>query len=110
MTAIYIHQGETIDYVATTDLDAGAVVVQGALVGITVLSIPAGHIGLLQLRGVFDVPRVTGGVISAGIRLFWDESKQRATIDDNSGANAYLGKAVFESGDTEATVLVLLDQ
>lgn len=110
MPATFIHQGDAIDHVPATELDAGAVVVQGALVGITTRSIPAGHLGALQLRGVFDLPRVTGGVIGVGFRLYWDEANQRATTDDDSGANAYLGKAVRESGDTDTTVRVRLDQ
>lgn len=109
-TATFIHQGDAIDHVPATDLEAGAVVVQGALVGITTRSIPAGHLGALQLRGVFDVLRVTGGVIDVGSRLYWDEATMRVAAYDDSGANAYLGKAVRESGDTDATVRVRLEQ
>ena len=110
MTATFIHQGDAIDHVPATDLDAGAVVVQDAIVGITTRSIPAGHLGALQLRGVFDLPRAAVGPLGVGVRVYWDQSAQQTTTDDAAGANAYLGKTVRESGDTDPTVRIRLEQ
>ncbi len=110
MTATFIHRGDAIDHVPPTDLPAGSVVVQASLVGVATHPIPAGHLGALQLTGVFDVPRTPGGVMGVGFRLYWDAASQMATIDDASGANSYLGRVVRESGDGDATVRIRLEQ
>lgn len=110
MIATFIHRGDAIEHVPAADLPAGSVVVLGALVGVAVQTIPTGHLGALQLTGVFELPRLVGGVIAVGTRLFWDAANQRATTDEAAGANAYLGKAVAESGDTAPTIRVRLEQ
>jgi predicted RecA/RadA family phage recombinase len=110
MTATFIHQGDAIDHVPATDLAAGAVVAQADLVGVATRSIPAGHLGALQLRGVFDFPRLSGGVIGVGFRLYWDDTAQVATTNDGSGANPYLGKAVREADDLDTIVRIRLEQ
>jgi len=107
MTATFIHQGDAIDHVPATDLPAGAVVVLTDLIGITTRPIPAGHLGALQLVGVFDVPKEAGLVLGVGAPAYWHAGSQEARATDDDGA-LFLGHVVAAAADTDATVRVRL--
>lgn len=109
MTAIFISDGEYLDHVPAVDLPAGAVVVQGLLVGITARPIAAGTLGSLALEGVFAMPRAPGAALPRGSRLFWDAAAQRAVSADGGGANAYLGVTVSDLATTDDTARVRLN-
>jgi len=112
MTATFIHEGATIDYTPGADVAAGAVVVQGELVGVAVRAIPANTLGALSVDGVFDFPKATGGgtAITAGAQLYWAAIPQTATTDDAAGANKAIGKCVLAAADGDATVRARLSQ
>jgi len=120
-TATFMYDGEAIDYTPTADVAAGAVVVQGELVGVAKSPIPANvakspipanKLGALAVAGVFDLPKATGAgtAITAGAEVFWDEAEQVAKTDSESGANKKLGKTVASAGDDDTTVRVRLSQ
>ena len=111
-TATFIHNGSAIDYTPGSAVAAGAVVVQGELVGVAKLPIAANVPGALAVTGVFDVPKATGGgsAIAVGSEVYWDAAEQVAKTDDESGANKKLGKTVAVAGDDDATVRVRLSQ
>jgi len=112
MTATYIHEGNAIDFTPAADVAAGEVVVQGELVGITKRDIAAGQLGTLELTGVFDFPKATGGgtAIGTGLDIYWDEGNTVATTDDATGANKKIGRSVAAAGDSDATVRVRMSQ
>ena len=111
-TTRFIHKGEAIDYTPGTDVAAGAVVVQGELVGIAKVAIPANTLGALHVTGVFDLPKATGAgtAIAAGVDVYWDEADEEAKADDESGANRKLGRTVAAAADGDTTVRVRLSQ
>ena len=96
----YVQEGAAIDYTPGADVAAGAVVVQGDLVGVTKRAIPANTLGALHVEGVFDVPKATGGstAIGAGLDVYWDVAEAVAKTDDESGANKRIGKTVAAAG------------
>lgn len=110
--AMFIHEGASIDYTPGTDTAAGAVVVQGELVGVAVRAIPADTLGALSVEGVFDFPKATGGgtAITAGAQLYWDATGEVATTSDGIGANKAIGKATLAAADADATVRARLSQ
>ena len=112
MTATYIHEGNAIDYTPAADVAAGEVVVQGELVGITKRDIAAGQLGTLELIGVFDFPKATGGgtAIGVGLDVYWDESAGEATTDSASGANKRIGRTIAAAGDNDTAVRVRMSQ
>ena len=61
MAAVFVHDGSSIDYTPGAAVAAGDVVVQGDLVGVAKLDIPANVLGALAVTGVFDFPKATGG-------------------------------------------------
>lgn len=120
-TAQFIHDGNAIDYRPASDLPAGSVVVQGDLVGITKRDIATGQLGVLELTGVFDLPKATGAGsgIAAGKKVYWKpaagENPAVATTDADDGgtpatAYAYVGKCIRAATDADATVRVRLEQ
>jgi predicted RecA/RadA family phage recombinase len=109
---VFIHDGNAVDYTPGSDVPAGAVVVQGELVGVAKQPIAAGRLGALAVAGVFDFPKATGDstAIAAGAVLFWDAGDQLATTDDAAGANKRIGKAVLAAGDDDELVRARLNQ
>ena len=112
MTAEFIHDGKSIDYTPSAAVSAGDVVVQGDLIGIAKIDIPANTLGALAVQGVFDVPKTAGEgeAITAGAKVYWDVADGVAKTDDETGANKYLGKTVVAAADDDATTRVRLEQ
>jgi len=111
-TAQFIHKGDSIDYIPGADVAAGDVIVQGELIGIAKLDIATGALGALAVKGVFDLPKATGGgtAITSGSLVYWDAGAGEATTNAAAGANKLLGKSVKTAADADATVRVRLDQ
>ncbi len=107
-----VQEGRSIDYTPGADVASGAVVVQGKLLGVSPLDIPANTLGSIQVEGVFQFPKVTGvGTnYAAGTELYWDAAEGEATNDDDEGANALIGKSIKAVLTTDATVLIRLTQ
>ena len=111
-TATFVHDGNNVDYTPGSDVAAGAVVVQGDLIGIARTPIAANALGSLAVAGVFDLPKATGEstAIAAGASVYWDVAEQVAKTDSESGANKLLGKVVKAAAEADATVRVRLSQ
>lgn len=110
--ATFIHDGNSVDYTPTTDVAAGAVVVQGDLVGVARAPITANALGSLAVNGVFDFPKATGvGTgIAAGANCYWDAADGQAKTDAEGGANKLIGKCIKTAADADATVRIRLSQ
>jgi len=108
--AQYIHKGDSIDYTPAVNVPAGAVVVQGELVGVTKVDIPANTLGALAVTGVFDFPKATGTgtTIAAGANCYWNATAQQATTTATS--NKLIGRSIRAAADADETVRVLLSQ
>jgi predicted RecA/RadA family phage recombinase len=108
--ATFIHDGNSIDYIPGSAVTAGAVVVQGELVGVAKVDIAANALGALAVVGVFDFPKATGGgtAITAGANCYWDAANQRATT--TATGNKLIGKCVRAAADADATVRIRLSQ
>ena len=108
MNAIFVQDGDSIDYTPAADVSAGAVVVQEDLVAIAKLDIAANTQGSLSVTGIFDVPKIGGPgmAITTGTKLYWDSANQYATTIEIEGK--YMGKAVRDAGDNDATVRMKL--
>ncbi len=111
-TAVFRHQGAAIDYTPGGDVAAGAVVVQGELVGVARLDIKANTLGALVVEGVFDFPKATGGgtAIGAGADVYWNAAAQQATTNAAAGAKKKLGRTVRAAADGDALVRIRLSQ
>jgi len=108
--ATFVHDGRTIDYTPGADVAAGAVVVQGELVGVAKVPIPANALGALAVVGVFDFPKATGGgtAITAGANCYWDAANSRATT--TATGNKLIGKCIKAAADADALVRIRMMQ
>jgi predicted RecA/RadA family phage recombinase len=104
MKAKFVQRGESIDYTSATDVAAGDIVVQGDLVGVAKLDIPAGKLGSLSVCGVYDIVKKASETITVGAQVYWDANAATATTGE-----VVLGVAVAAAAGTDATVRVLLN-
>jgi len=119
-TAVFVQEGNQIDYTPSADVAAGDVIVLGDLVGVAKQPIAANMPGALAVDGVFDFPKATGAgtAIAAGVKVYWDEDTQQASEEgdesdsgsDSLEGTAFLGKAVKDAADADVTVRVRLSQ
>lgn len=94
-----------VPYTPTSDVSAGAVIVQGSLVGVAVRPLTANRLGELVVNGVVSVEKATGA-ISAGALVYWDNTNQVATT--TASGNTLMGKAIRAAASGDARVDVLL--
>ena len=77
MQARFIHDGKAVDFFPETDIPAGTVIVEGDLVGVTKVDIPAGRLGALHVVGVYDIAK-NDTAISLGSNVYWDNTAKQA--------------------------------
>jgi len=108
--ATFVHDGNSVDYTPGSAVTAGQVVVQGELVGVAKVDIPANALGALAVVGVFDFPKATGvgTAISAGANCYWNAAAQQATT--TATGNKLIGKCVRAAVDADTTVRIRMLQ
>lgn len=106
--AVFVHDGECIDYTPGADVVAGDVVVQGDLVGVAKRDIPAGKLGALTVTGVFDFAKLAALVLAVGTIVYWDDAANVAT--NVAAGNKQIGKVVRAAAAADATVRVRMSQ
>lgn len=106
--AIFVQQGDAVDFTPDADLPAGSVVVQGELVGITKHDSKANSLGAICVEGVFDVDKDPTASISAGARVYWDATNNQAVTV--ATGNKLLGKAILAAGVDTTAVRLRLSQ
>lgn len=104
--AIFYQRGESVDYRPANDTAAGSVIVQGGLVGITKLDIPANTLGSIAVSGIYKVVKKTSEAITTGAVIYWDATNEVATT---TAGDIVLGLATADANATDADVLVLLN-
>lgn len=104
MKAKYVQRGDSFDYTPSADVKAGDVIVQGDLVGIAKLNIPAGKLGALAVCGIFDIVKKASEAVTVGATVYWDGTAATATEGDT-----VLGLAVAAAGANDETVRVLIN-
>ncbi len=109
-TAVFVSEGNSIDYTPAADVAAGDVVVQGELIGIAKTPIPANTPGALAVKGIFDLPKATGAGtgIAVGTEAYWNTTNKQVTA--TATGNKSLGKTIKAAAAADATVRVRLRQ
>jgi predicted RecA/RadA family phage recombinase len=112
--ATYVQSGQVVDYTATADVSAGAVVVQGYMVGVANSAIASNELGSLTVQGVFDVVQ-KAEAITNGVAVYWDATGNPyggtagtgAATRSPSGAT-FMGFALKTTTAVDATVRIAL--
>lgn len=111
MTTKYRSTGSDISYTAGADIVANAVVIKESLIGVAVEDIANGAVGRVAIEGEWELPAVSGAVITQGEKVLWDIS---AGAFDDDAATAAAGDisggavALADSGNGVTTVRVRL--
>lgn len=108
--ARFVMSGDVIDYTPVAAVAAGAVVVQGDVIGIAKLDIAAAARGSLTTSGIFDIVKINDE-ITAGAALYWDPTGDpvggtagTGGATTTAGALKFLGWAVEAAGAAATTV------
>ena len=107
MAKSYIQDGKILDYTAAGALASGAVVVIGVRVGVLLAALATGETGSLQVRGVFELTKLTTDVVAQGALVYWDVTNSRLTT--TVGTNTLAGYAVAAAGNGVTTCKVNLN-
>jgi len=92
MATNYIQEGEVLPWTNATagNVVSGQVLAIGsngdALIGVALVDIAIGEQGSVALKGVWEVPKVSGAVIAQGEYVTWDASAK--AFDDNASTPA----------------------
>ena len=110
MATTYVQDGYVLDYTAGANIDSGAVVAMGNIVGIALVDIANGDTGSVRVDGVFTLDKTAGTAWAQGDLLTWDVSASEFTKGGTPATGDIVGCAVAAapagSADTSAKVLL----
>ena len=109
----YVQNGDYITFTAGATITSGMIVKVGSLFGVALTDVANGSTGTLALRGVFTLPKTTGGgtAIAAGGPAYFDTSVAATGAvngDTESAANPLCGYAIAAAADGAATAQIRL--
>ena len=98
----YIQPGETLTVTAPGTTISGQLVVVGSIVGVANADAATGEAVEVDVEGVFELPKVSGDNITAGVKLYWNGTA--LTITAGTGSKPLVGFAT-EAAATGTTVV-----
>jgi len=105
--AVFVQQGNVIDFVAGADIAVGDVVPLGTTrIGVAQTAIANGDTGAVVVKGVFEIAASTSVAMAVGSLAYWDvaDGNLNATATDNILAGIVV-EAKAQAGTT-AKVLI----
>ncbi|WP_373354079.1 DUF2190 family protein [Pseudoroseicyclus sp. CXY001] len=99
-------QGETLTFTAGAAYASGDGVVVGTIFGVAVNDVASGEEGVLNLLGVYELPKAASQAWTVGAAIFWDESAAEATTVAED--NRLIGVAMEARGSGAEEVLGLV--
>lgn len=102
----FVQKGDSIDILATGAIVSGSIVQVGAMAGISTGTYATGETAVINLCGVYVVPKAAGAV-TVGAKLYSDGAGAATTT---VGTNVFLGYAFTAQAAGDATVRVKLAQ
>ena len=105
----FVQCGDAIDFIAPSGgVVGGAGFKLGAIFGVVRHTAAAGAKSILDLEGVFTLPKTAGDTPAPGAKLYWDDSAKSVTTTAGSNivAGIYTGLAQAAGGDATIPVRV----
>lgn len=103
----FIARGETLEITAGADIASGAGVLVGATFGVAAGAIANGEKGIINLSGVFELPKVSAQAWTQGARIYWEAAENRCTT--TASGNTLIGVAYAVAANPSATGQVRLN-
>lgn len=107
MAKNYIQPGEVLDHIAAAVITSGQAVLIGKRVGIALGKAAIGETVALQVKGVFNAPKVTANVVAQGDLLYWDNTAKLFTT--TVASNTLAGYAAAAASGSATTVDIALN-
>jgi predicted RecA/RadA family phage recombinase len=105
----YVHAGIMVPITAPSGgLSSGDPVLLGSLFGVAAEDAAEGATVEIALTGVYDLPKHSGDVVTAGASLYWDDGAGEITITPASDS-VLIGAATEAAGGSAATVRARLN-
>lgn len=101
----YIQKGDTLEFTAASDVKSGEMVLVGNIVGVAVNDVANGATGVVNVTGVYEVPK-EADAISKGASLYFKASTKSLTT--TAQGNTFAGWAWSDQLAGDGTVLVHL--
>ena len=92
----FIAHGHAITITAAADIASGAGVLLGSLFGDATGAIANGQDGIINLEGIFDLPKAPSQAWTIGAPIYWDAGNSRCT--NVASTNKMIGAAVAAVG------------
>lgn len=105
----FVARGDALEITADDDYSSGDCVLIGSLFGVAAGDIANGEQGIINLTGVYDLPKAPSQAWTVGALVYWDEENFRVT--NVAGTNVPIGvaAAAVGSGATETIGRVRLN-
>lgn len=100
----FVQKGETINITAGGAITSGSIVTVGATAGVAAGTYETGETAVVNLCGVYNVPKVASGAITQGAKVYVISGEAGTTV----GSNVFLGFAHSAAADGATTIDVLL--
>lgn len=107
MTTKYVMSGTVIDYVASSPVTSGQVLLIGTRIGVALTAIASGATGAVQVLGIFTIAKLSTDVVAAGALLYWDNTNSRLTT--TASGNTLAGYATAAAGNGVTTVEISIN-
>lgn len=92
----FIAVGDSLTITAGADIESGAGVLVGSLFGVAAGDIANGAEGVINLTGIYDLPKVGTQAWTVGALVYWDAVNSRCTT--TAGTDKLIGVAVAAVG------------
>lgn len=99
----FVAIGDRITITAPAALASGAGVVIGALFGVAAQAIANGAEGVINLTGIYDLPKAPSQAWTVGALIYWDAGNARCT--NVASTNKLIGAAVAAVGGGAGEIL-----
>ena len=104
----YVQAGNSLTIPAAPhDLESGAGCLIGSIFGVATGPVLAGLPVVIQVQGVFTLPKVSALAIALGDPLYWDNAAMLVT--ETGGGNTRIGVAVADAANPSPMVNVRLN-
>jgi predicted RecA/RadA family phage recombinase len=107
MAKNYIQPGEVLDVTLSATITSGSGLLVGVRLGVALSDGVSGDTIAVQVKGVFNLPKLGTDVVAQGAALYWDNTNKRLTTTSTS--NTLAGYATAAASGTATTVNIALN-
>lgn len=99
----FIAVGNALTITAPAALSSGDGVLLGAIFGVAAGNIADGAEGIINLTGVYDLPKAPSQAWTVGAKVYWASADARCTT--TASGNTLIGVAVLATGGTAGEIV-----